>query len=80
MKLWLRKSYSTIDPTNGEVILKSGLHLPIVTTAESICVETEDGRQLTQGEMMGLLRYATFSKQLESVRYPFQSDNVAYDL
>ncbi|PIK44283.1 hypothetical protein BSL78_18873 [Apostichopus japonicus] len=61
-KLYMFESFGNVD--GGNIVLRSGLHLPALTTVEWIELDTEEGRELTQGEIVGILNYVNMSDRL----------------
>lgn len=56
------ESFGNVD--GGNIVLRSGLHLPALTTVEWIELDTEEGRELTQEEIVGILNYVNMSDRL----------------
>ncbi|PIK36251.1 putative NACHT, LRR and PYD domains-containing protein 3-like [Apostichopus japonicus] len=61
-KLYMFESFGNVD--GGNIVLRSGLHLPALTTVEWIELDTEEGRELTQEEIVGILNYVNMSDRL----------------
>lgn len=64
----LRRSYSKIDSTSGDIILQSGLTLPSLTSAEVMVIYTEPGQSISREEMIGLTEYARRSIYIKQLR------------
>ncbi|XP_071851538.1 uncharacterized protein [Apostichopus japonicus] len=63
--LYLFKSFSKSDHDN--IVLRSGLSLGNLSTVVQIKVTTEEGRELTEEDVIGLLLYAEQSKDLREL-------------
>ncbi|XP_071850884.1 uncharacterized protein [Apostichopus japonicus] len=57
-------SLSKIDE-DGNIILSSGLSLPIMTSIENMLIQTEDGREMNKHEVNGILNYLQHSQRFK---------------
>ncbi|WP_411026939.1 hypothetical protein, partial [Salmonella sp. s55044] len=53
----------------GDVILNSGLKLNAFSSVEGIELRTEDGRELTEAELIGLLVYGSQFHRLKIIEF-----------
>ncbi|PIK35227.1 hypothetical protein BSL78_27946, partial [Apostichopus japonicus] len=59
-------SFSEIDK-DGNIILSSGLPLPIVTSIEELFIQTEEGREMNKHEVNGILNYLQHSQRFKKL-------------
>ncbi|XP_071851041.1 uncharacterized protein [Apostichopus japonicus] len=57
-------SFSKIDE-DGNIILSSGLSLPIITSIEKMSIQTEKGREMNEHEVNGILNYVQHSQRFK---------------
>ncbi|XP_071851015.1 uncharacterized protein [Apostichopus japonicus] len=62
----LALSFGKIDE-DGNIILSSGLSLPIITSIERMEIQTEDGREMNTHEVNGILNYLQHSQRFEEL-------------
>ncbi|XP_071852834.1 uncharacterized protein [Apostichopus japonicus] len=62
----LNWSFSKIDE-DGNIILSSGLSLPIMTSIENMNIQTEYGREMNKHEVNGLLNYVQHSQRFKEL-------------
>ncbi|XP_071850912.1 uncharacterized protein [Apostichopus japonicus] len=62
----LTRSFSKIDE-DGNIILSSGLSLPILTSIERMTIQTEEGREMNKHEVNGILNYLQHSKRFKQL-------------
>ncbi|XP_071851137.1 uncharacterized protein [Apostichopus japonicus] len=55
-RVHLVRSFSKIDG-DGNIVLSSGLSLPIITLIERMHIQTEEGREMNAHELNGILNY-----------------------
>ncbi|XP_071851771.1 uncharacterized protein [Apostichopus japonicus] len=59
-------SFSKIDE-DGNIILSSGLSLPIITSIEIMHIQTEKGREMNKHEVNGILNYVQHSQRFKQL-------------
>ncbi|XP_071852794.1 uncharacterized protein [Apostichopus japonicus] len=59
-------SFSKIDE-DGNIILFSGLSLPIITSIERMTIQTVKGREMTEHEVNGILNYLQHSQRFKTI-------------
>ncbi|XP_071853658.1 uncharacterized protein [Apostichopus japonicus] len=59
-------SFCKIDE-DGNIILSSGLSLPIITSIEYISIQTEEGREMNKHEVNGILNYVQHSQRFQEL-------------
>ncbi|XP_071852836.1 uncharacterized protein [Apostichopus japonicus] len=59
-------SFSKIDE-DGNIILSSGLSLPIITSIEIMYIQTEKGREMNKHEVNGILNYVQHSQRFKQL-------------
>ncbi|PIK42616.1 hypothetical protein BSL78_20542 [Apostichopus japonicus] len=59
-------SFSKIDE-DGNIILSSGLSLPIITSIEMMNIVTEKGREMNKHEVNGILNYLQHSQRFKQL-------------
>ncbi|XP_071851087.1 uncharacterized protein [Apostichopus japonicus] len=64
----LALSFSKIDE-DGNIILSSGLSLPIITSVEIMCIQTMKGREMNKHEVNGILNYVQHSQRLKQLQF-----------
>ncbi|XP_071851010.1 uncharacterized protein [Apostichopus japonicus] len=60
-------SFSKIDE-DGNIILSSGLSLPIITSIEMMNIQTKKGREMNKHEVNGILNYVQHSQRFKELR------------
>ncbi|XP_071851038.1 uncharacterized protein [Apostichopus japonicus] len=60
-------SFSKIDE-DGNIILSSGLSLPIITSMERMSIQTEKGREMNKHEVNGILNYLQHSQRFKELQ------------
>ncbi|XP_071851008.1 uncharacterized protein [Apostichopus japonicus] len=60
-------SFSKIDE-DGNIILSSGLSLPIITSIENMYIQTEKGRDMNEHEVNGILNYVQHSQRFKELQ------------
>ncbi|PIK42851.1 hypothetical protein BSL78_20298, partial [Apostichopus japonicus] len=65
-RVTLGLSFSKIDE-DGNIILSSGLSLPIITSMERMDIQTEEGREMNKHEVYGILNYVQHSQRFEEL-------------
>ncbi|PIK44453.1 hypothetical protein BSL78_18673 [Apostichopus japonicus] len=63
----LSRSFSKIDE-DGNIILSSGLSLPIITSIENMGIQTEEGREMNKHEVNGILNYVQHSQRFKELQ------------
>ncbi|PIK43678.1 hypothetical protein BSL78_19470 [Apostichopus japonicus] len=63
-------SFKQIDE-DGNIILYSGLSLPILTSIEKMKVQTEKGREITKHEVNGILNYLQHSQRFKELQFAY---------
>ncbi|XP_071853653.1 uncharacterized protein [Apostichopus japonicus] len=63
-------SSSRIDE-DGNIILSSGLSLPILTSIERVSIQTEEGREMNKHEVNGILNYVQHSQRFKALRFQY---------
>ncbi|XP_071851089.1 uncharacterized protein [Apostichopus japonicus] len=66
----LGRSFSEIDE-DGNIILSSGLTLPIITSIERMLIQTEKGREMNEHEVNGILNYLQHSQRLKELQFQY---------
>ncbi|XP_071851102.1 uncharacterized protein [Apostichopus japonicus] len=66
----LNWSFSKIDE-DGNIILSSGLSLPIITSIEIMNIQTEQGRELNKHEVNGILNYVQHSQRFNTLMFQY---------
>ncbi|XP_071850927.1 uncharacterized protein [Apostichopus japonicus] len=59
-------SFCKIDE-DGNIILSSGLSLPIITSIERMSIYTEEGREINKHEVSGILNYVQHSQRFKEL-------------
>ncbi|XP_071852807.1 uncharacterized protein [Apostichopus japonicus] len=62
----LNWSFSKIDE-DGNIILSSGLSLPIISSMERMSIYTEKGREMNKHEVNGILKYVQHSQRFKAL-------------
>ncbi|PIK38199.1 hypothetical protein BSL78_24966 [Apostichopus japonicus] len=62
----LIRSFSKIDE-DGNIILSSGLSLPIITSMEYLTIQTEEGREMNKHDVNGILNYVKHSQRFKEL-------------
>ncbi|XP_071851024.1 uncharacterized protein [Apostichopus japonicus] len=62
----LNWSFSKINK-DGNIILSSGLSLPIITSIENMNIQTEKGREMNKHEVNGILNYLQHSQRFKEL-------------
>ncbi|PIK55444.1 hypothetical protein BSL78_07672 [Apostichopus japonicus] len=62
----LNWSFSKIDE-DGNIILSSGLSLPIITSIEIMYIQTEEGREMNKHEVNEILNYVQHSQRFKEL-------------
>ncbi|XP_071850918.1 uncharacterized protein [Apostichopus japonicus] len=65
-RVTLARSFSKIDE-DGNIILSSGLSLPIITSIERMDIQTEKGREMNKHEVNGILNYLQHSQRFKQL-------------
>ncbi|PIK42682.1 hypothetical protein BSL78_20465, partial [Apostichopus japonicus] len=66
-RVTLALSFSKIDE-DGNIILSSGISLPIITSIERMKIHTKKGREVNKNEVNGILNYVHHSQRLKVLR------------
>ncbi|PIK35246.1 hypothetical protein BSL78_27929 [Apostichopus japonicus] len=61
-------SFSKIDE-DGNIILSSGLSLPVITSIERMHIQTEKGREMNEHEVSGIFKYVQHSQRFKALFY-----------
>ncbi|XP_071851097.1 uncharacterized protein [Apostichopus japonicus] len=61
-------SFINIDD-DGNIILSSGLSLPIITSIENMNIQTEKGREMNKHEVNGILNYVQHSQRFKVLQF-----------
>ncbi|XP_071850882.1 uncharacterized protein [Apostichopus japonicus] len=66
-EVYLNLSFSKIDE-DGNIILSSGLSLPIITSIERMTIQTEKGREMNKHEVNGIFNYVQHSQRFKELQ------------
>ncbi|XP_071853423.1 uncharacterized protein [Apostichopus japonicus] len=67
-RVHLVRSFSKIDG-DGNIVLSSGLSLPIITLIERMHIQTEEGREMNAHELNGILNYIQHSQRFNQLLF-----------